>query len=263
MRRAANRGLVVFASVAFATTLPFAARAFQAGASKSKQPAHAPQLGDSKINPKDGLKYLWIPPGKFTEGCSTGDNDCYEDELPQRNITLTKGFWLGDTEVTQAASQKIMRKNPSWFKGPTLPVEEILWDDADRYCRAIGGRLPTEAEWEYAARAGTTEPRYGDLDKVAWHYGNSNLTSHPVGLKEPNAFGLHDMLGNVLEWTHTWYTVQLSQETTDPQGPRDAEFKSLKGGSWWDYPPLVRSSFRSRIEPEHTDRNIGFRCVSP
>jgi formylglycine-generating enzyme required for sulfatase activity len=263
MRRAARWGGVVLASVALATTFPFAAAAFQAAASKSKQPAHAPQLGDSKINPKDGLKYLWIPPGKFTEGCSTGDNDCYEDELPQRNITLTKGFWLGDTEVTQAAFQKIMRKNPSWFKGPTLPVEEIQWDDADRYCRAIGGRLPSEAEWEYAARAGTTGPLYGDLDKIAWYYGNSNLTSHPVGLKEPNAFGLHDMLGNVLEWTYTWYTVQLSQETTDPKGPRDAEFKSLKGGSWWDYPPLVRSSFRSRIEPEHTDRNIGFRCVSP
>jgi formylglycine-generating enzyme required for sulfatase activity len=268
MKRAANRGLVVVALGAFATTLPSNLGAFQgSGTSKgaAAKTSSAPKPGDSKVNPKDGLKYLWIPAGKFTEGCSPGDNQCYEDEFPDRKITLTKGFWLGDTEVTQAAYQKIMGKNPSWFKGANLPAEEMTWDDADGYCSAIGGRLPTEAEWEYAARAGTTEPRYGDLDKVAWYYGNAGLKSHPVGLKEPNAFGLHDMLGNVLEWTHTWYTVQLSQETTDPQGPGEytfAEFKSLKGGSWWDVPKLVRSSFRSRIEPEHTDRNIGFRCVS-
>src|ERR1700722_8102528 len=106
MKRAANRGLLALASVAFVATMPSHVAAFQ----PAGKAAHAPQLGDSKINPKDGLKYLWIPPGKYTEGCSTGDNDCYEDEVPQRKITLTKGFWLGDTEVTQAAFQKIMRK---------------------------------------------------------------------------------------------------------------------------------------------------------
>jgi len=263
----ANWGAMVLAPVAFAMAWPFSAAAFQSGSGSGKAakaaPAKAPQLGDSKINPKDGLKYLWIPPGKFIEGCSPGDSDCYEDELPQRNITLTKGFWLGDTEVPQSAFVKIMKRNPSWSKGPNLPAEEIQWEVADIYCRRIGGRLPTEAEWEYAARAGTTQPRYGDLDKIGWFYENAGLMSHPVGQKEPNAFGLHDMLGNVLEWTHTWYTVQLSQETTDPKGPSYGEFKSLKGGSWWDYAPLVRASFRSRIEPDHTDRNIGFRCVSP
>lgn len=273
-----NFKLTAIWALAMAAMLPLSVFAFQSGTApqgktaakaasgaKKAAPAAPPKLGDSKINPKDGLKYLWIPPGKFKAGCSEGDTDCYEDEFPVREITISKGFWLGDTEVTQAAFHKVFprAKNASWFKGPDLPVDEVYWEDADAYCRAIGGRLPTEWEWEYAARAGSTRPRYGDLDKVAWYFDNAGLVSHPVGQKEPNAFGLHDMLGNVLEWTHTWYTVQLSQETTDPKGPVAAEFKSLKGGSWWDYAPLVRSSYRSRIEPEHTDRNIGFRCVSP
>jgi formylglycine-generating enzyme required for sulfatase activity len=229
----------------------------------AKAKASPPKFGDSKINPKDGNRYLYIPPGKFTEGCSPGDEDCYDDEFPIRHITLTKGFWLAETEVTQASWVKVTHlRNPSYFKGPDLPVEEMTWDNADLYCKAIGGRLPNAAEWEYAARAGTTGKRYGDLDEVAWHFGNSDLVTHPVRQKKPNAFGLYDMLGNVVEWTYTWYTVQISQEDIDPQGPKDAEFKELRGGGFFDLPELVRASYRSRIEPEHTDRNIGMRCVS-
>jgi len=235
------------------------ALAFQSAGGKT---GAAPKVGDSKVNPKDGLRYKWIPPGTFTSGCSQGDDDCYEDEFPNRKITLTRGFWLGETEVTQQAYQKIIGDNPSVFEGPNLPVEMVTWNDADFYCRTIGGRLPTEAEWEYAARAGTTGPRYGKLDDIAWYWANSKFSTHPVGQKKPNAFGLYDMLGNVVEWTHTWYTVEISQENINPTGPSLAEFKSLKGGGWWDDPDLVRASYRSRIEPGDTDYNIGFRCVS-
>jgi formylglycine-generating enzyme required for sulfatase activity len=236
--------------------------AFQSSESQATAAKAALKPGDVRVNPKDGLKYVWIPPGNVTTGCSTGDNECYEDEYPQRKVTLTRGFWLSQTEVTQAAFEKVMEYNPSVFEGANLPVEMVTWNDADEYCRAIGGRLPSEAEWEYAARAGTTTPRYGNLDDVAWYWQNSDFSTHQVGQKKPNAFGLYDMLGNVVEWTYTWYWVQLNQENINPTGPPIGEFKSLKGGGWWDDPDLVRASYRSRIEPGDTDFNIGFRCVS-
>jgi len=217
--------------------------------------------GDSKINPKDGLTYLWVPPGNFTSGCSPGDNECFPDEYPPRKVTLTKGFWLGKTEVTQAAFERIMGYNPSVFEGPELPVEYVSWVEADQYCRVIGGRLPSEAEWEYAARAGTTGSRYGNLDEIAWYWGNSRAT-HPVGQKKPNAFGLYDMLGNVVEWTYTFYWVQLNQENINPTGPSTAEYKSLRGGGWWDDANLVRASYRRHFETGDFDYNIGFRCAA-
>ena len=217
--------------------------------------------GDSKINPQDGLTYLWIPPGNFTSGCSPGDNECFPDEYPPRKVTLTRGFWLGKTEVTQAAFEHLMGYNPSVFEGPDLPVEYVSWVEADQYCRAIGGRLPSEAEWEYAARGGTAGGRYGNLDEIAWYWGNSRST-HPVGQKKPNAFGLYDMLGNVVEWTYTFYWVQLNQENINPTGPSTAEYKSLRGGGWWDDAPLIRASYRRHFETGDFDYNIGFRCAA-
>ena len=124
---------------------------------KASGSAGSPKLGDSKVNPKDGLTYLWIPPGSYIDGCSPKDTDCFPDETPNRKTTLTRGFWLSRTEVTQAAFEHVMGYNPSIFQGSDLPVEYVSWVEADEYCGAIGGRLPSEAEWEYAARAGTTE----------------------------------------------------------------------------------------------------------
>jgi formylglycine-generating enzyme required for sulfatase activity len=109
------------------------------------------QAGATRVNPKDGLTYVWIPPGKFMVGCSPSDNECEDFEKPAHEVTLTKGFWTGQTEVTQEAYQRVTKSNPSTFTGGKLPVENVSWTEADEYCRATSGRLPTEAEWEYSA----------------------------------------------------------------------------------------------------------------
>jgi formylglycine-generating enzyme required for sulfatase activity len=262
-RREAKRRSLVCACLVVAAVVPPGVVAFQqSGDQKNGANAAGPKQGDAKVNPQDGLRYLWIPPGSLTTGCSSADKECYEDEYPSRKVTLTRGFWLSQTEVTQAAFRKIMDYNPSVLEGDDLPVDSVSWNEADTYCTAIGGRLPSAAEWEYAARAGTTGSRYGNLDDIAWYWGNSNWTTHPVGKKKPNAFGLYDMLGNVVEWTHTFYTVQLNQENINPTGPSTAEYIELRGGGWWDDADLVRASYRRRFEPTDEDYNIGFRCVS-
>ena len=247
-----GRALRAWAPILVATVLTIGANAFQ---------NTGPQPGDAKTNPKDGLRYLWIPPGSFTQGCSADDRECYGDEKPARRVTLTKGFWLGETEVTQSAYQRVTGKNPSNFKGPNLPVEQVTWTNASAYCRAIGGRLATEAEWEFAARGGSAQSRYDDVGEIAWYGANSKSTTHPVAQKKPNDYGLYDMLGNVVEWTNDWHTAAISRENIDPKGPGQGEFKVLRGGGWFDDSSVIRASYRSRIEVEDFDYNIGFRCV--
>ncbi|MEO5927000.1 MAG: formylglycine-generating enzyme family protein [Bryobacteraceae bacterium] len=261
LRQASNCALS-FTALTFLAAFPSAAFQNTAAKQPAKQ-ATGPKAGDVKVNPVDKQRYVWIPPGTFESGCSKGDNECIEDEFPTRKITLTKGFWLGETEATQEAWDRLITYNPSLFQTPDRPVEMTTWDDADFFCTSIGGRLPTEAEWEWAARGGTKSARYGNINDIAWYWDNSDFKSHPVKQKKPNAFGLYDMLGNVVEWTHTWYTVQHNQENIDPTGPATAEYKSLRGGGWWDNPALIRVSYRRRFETGDYDYNIGFRCVSP
>jgi formylglycine-generating enzyme required for sulfatase activity len=219
-----------------------------------------------RINPKDGLPYVFIPPGRFMMGCSPGDNECYDNEKPSHAEQIANGFWLGQTEVTQAAWKKVMNDNPSEYKGDQLPVENVDWNQAGDYCKAIGGRLPTEKEWEYAARAGATGARYGPPGEVAWYVWNSGVLTvdgsaevrktHPVGLKEANAFGLYDMLGNVWEWT-------ADDWAASPVGSVDAcaGCKVTRGGSWSSDTNGVRASCRSRGGPAKRNDVIGFRCV--
>ena len=194
----------------------------------------------SKVNPKDGLTYVWIPPGRFTMGCSPGDLECANDEKPARPVAIARGFWLGETLVTQAAWKRVTGSDPSYFKGDDQPVEQVNWDDSQRYCAAIGGRLPTEAEWEYAARAGNAAARYGDLDSIAWYAGNSRNETHPVKQKEPNAWGLYDMLGNLLEWT----------------GER-----VMRGSAWHEPPRLARVSRRFPYLGGYRSKPCGLRCL--
>jgi formylglycine-generating enzyme required for sulfatase activity len=217
--------------------------------------------GAKKVNPKDGLTYVWIPPGTFRMGCSPGDNECFDNEKPAHQVTITKGFWLGETPVTQQAWQRVTGQNPSNFKGPSLPIETVNWDEAKAYCVAIGGRLPTEAEWEYAARAGSTGARYGNLDEIAWYSGNSGSQTHEVRRKSPNAFGLFDMLGNVWQWTAGWYGDYQPGAHSDPPGAASGQYRALRGGSWYNDSRLARVSYRGRYAPGDRLNVIGLRCV--
>jgi formylglycine-generating enzyme len=219
-----------------------------------------PQAGEVRINPKDNLRYVWIPPGKFMLGCSPGDSECCDDEKPAHQVNISRGFWMGQTPVTQAAYMAVTgRPNPSRFKGDDLPVEQVSWEEANSYCEAVGMRLPTEAEWEYAARAGTTGARYGDLDQIAWHSGNSGGKTHPVAQKAPNAWGLFDMVGNVWEWCSDWHGGYSERKQDDPTGSASGKHKVLRGGSWSDNAWFVRVSNRGRFEPTNRNDDIGFR----
>ncbi|MGA3213220.1 MAG: formylglycine-generating enzyme family protein [Terriglobales bacterium] len=219
----------------------------------------------TKVNPKDGLTYVWIAPGKFQMGCAANDQDCGDDEKPLHEVTISKGFYIGQTLVTQAAYQKVMGSNPSRFHGEKmpLPAENMPWNDAVAYCTAVGMRLPTEAEWEYAARAGDTGPRYGNLDAIAWYSQNSNGTTRPVGKKLPNAWKLSDMLGNVWEWTADRYDKDYyaHSEKQDPKGAADGEDRAVRGGCWNSSADIVRASQRVSTESTSHGANVGFRCA--
>jgi formylglycine-generating enzyme required for sulfatase activity len=220
----------------------------------------------TRLNSKDGLTYVWILPGTFTMGCSPDDSergDCSVGDEPTHQVTITKGFWIGQTEVTQAAYVRVIGSNPSYFHhGAILPVETISWDEARAYCAAAGMRLPTEAEWEYAARGGTSSARYGTLDAVAWHSGNSRRNTHDIALKQPNRYGLYDMLGNVWEWTADRFEPHYyrSSPSSDPQGPSAVELRTMRGGFWstYDWP---RASDRFGLSPGSRYSNLGVRCA--
>jgi len=217
----------------------------------------------ARVNPKDVQLYVYIPPGEFTMGCSAGDSDCLSHENPTHPVRITQGFWLGQTEVTQAAYHKVTGQAPSFFEGDQRPVENVDWYQAASYCQAVGMRLPTEAEWEYAARAGSPGARYGALDDVAWYDKNSGRETKPVGGKKPNDWGLYDMLGNVWEWTADPYDGNSyhSSLSTDPAGPASGDRRVLRGGSWIVDPAFVRVSYRLRGVPTYRGYTGGFRCA--
>jgi formylglycine-generating enzyme required for sulfatase activity len=198
-------------------------------------------------------------------GCSEDDGQCRDHENPLHIVRLTRGFWLGQTPVTQAAYEKVIGADPSTFKGQQLPVETVNWREASKYCEAVGGRLPTEAEWEYAARAGSQQAYYGELDKIAWYYANSDGKTHQVGQKQANPWGLYDILGNVWEWVADWfqedYYRSLSSPAIDPKGPPSGEMRVLRGGAWNYSAGYLRVSSRAGIQTEGRGYNVGFRCV--
>ena len=215
----------------------------------------------TKLNPTDGLTYVWIPPGTFQMGCSPDDSTCNAEEKPAHPVRLTKGFWIGQTPVTQAAYKKVVGNNPSSFHGDRLPVDSVSWDDANAYCKRLDMSLPTEAEWEYAARAGNGTSRYAPVALIAWYAANSGSTTHEVGQKQANAYGLYDMLGNVWEWVADWYGPYDAKASQDPKGPPTGEYRTLRGGSWGDDPPQLRVSARDQGEPAGRFNVNGFRCA--
>jgi formylglycine-generating enzyme required for sulfatase activity len=221
------------------------------------------QQGQTLWSSKDGLRYVWIPPGAFQMGCSPSDDDCRRDEQPAHSVTIAKGFWMGQSLVTQTAYQRVMGKNPSYFRGEHLPVEQVSWGEATAYCAAVGMRLPTEAEWEYAARAGSTTARYGDLKAIAWYSENSDGKTHQVWEKQPNDWKLYDILGNVSEWTADWYGENYYRQSPEqnPHGPSSGQYRVLRGGGWSFAAEFERTSQRDRLEPEYRANSAGFRCV--
>ncbi|MBN8732071.1 MAG: SUMF1/EgtB/PvdO family nonheme iron enzyme [Acidobacteria bacterium] len=219
---------------------------------------HAPEL---RRRGPDGLNYVSIEPGRFVMGSPPQDSRPHV--LPAAaEVQLTNGFWITETEVTQAAFERLMGSNPSRFRADDQPVDSITWDEARLYCERVGGRLPTEAEWEYAARAGERDWKPGLEDRVAWHGGNSSGRTHAVRTKAPNEFGLYDMLGNVCEWTGTWYKSGVSGGV-NPTGPASGPGHSLRGGEWNTPPDSIR--FWENAWAPDADRleTVGFRCVLP
>jgi len=247
----------------------------------AQEPSPADQVKTNSI----GMKLVWIPPGEFMMGSKFspqqvsrrygGDPVRFQHEHPQRKVTLTRGFWMAQSEVTQAQYRAVMGSNPSHSKGDTLPVEKVSWHDAMEFSRKLSekeGRtytLPTEAQWEYAARAGTdTAYSFGDdpsqLGEYAWYRHDSGWTTRPVETKKPNAFGLYDMHGNIWEWCLDWYQGSYNGlGHVDPIGPRSGQSRVARGGAWHFYAGPYRSAVREGYNPDARNRylDVGFRVV--
>ena len=201
-----------------------------------------------------------IPGGEYTSG-SNGFND----ERPKKNIFLNP-FFIDKYEVTQKDFSKIFKKHSSEFRGGSLPVDHVNWYQARDYCNESGKRLPTEAEWEKAARATTSELFYWGAepdDSFAWHWDNSKYKTHPVGEKKPNKYGLYDMSGNVWEWTADWYGENYYQgrSSSNPKSPFNGKHRVLRGGSFMDKPEGLRVTRRNWDLPGAQFKNFGFRCA--
>ena len=220
-------------------------------------------------SPIAGMEFVRVPAGEFLMGSTSEEADSREQ--PVTRVRISRAFELGKHEVTQAEWEAVMGSNPSRFDecGGDCPVEEVSWDDVQEFIgrlNALAGearyRLPTEAEWEYAARAGTSGDRYGgDLDAIAWYGGNSGGRTHAVGQKAPNAWGLHDMLGNVGEWVQDWYGDYPGGSVTDPQGPASGSYRVYRGGSWLFVARYCRASNRNLNTPGDRIRILGFRLL--
>ena len=218
-----------------------------------------------------GMQFKRIPEGSFLMGSPMDEKDREDDENPQHKVTLTQPFYLGVYEVTQEQYEKVMGVNPSEFKGAKLPVERVSWDDAQDFCKKLSKReenmiyrLPTEAEWEYACRAGTKDAYYWgnhSWGRHAWCKENGEGKTHEVGTRQPNAWGLYDMGGNVWEWCADWYAAYPAGEQEDPKGAATGLRRVFRGGSWIIAPKYCRSANRSCLMPGVNYNSAGFRVV--
>ena len=214
----------------------------------------------------------WIPPGRFLMGSPSSDRERDEDEV-QHEVVLSHGFFMAETECTQAQWQSVMGRNTAKFKGADRPVERVNWLQATEFCQKLTSkqrqegllpegwewRLPTEAEWEYAARAGTTGTRYGKLDLIGWYVWNAEGQTHAVKGKVSNAWGLYDMIGNVWEWCADWHGKYPTGSVTDPTGPSSGSYRVFRGGAWNLVADGARSAVRDRSFPRYSETFLGFR----
>lgn len=236
----------------------------------------------------DGSGFVRIPAGEFQMGSQTGA----DDERPVHRVRISRAFELGKFEVTQTQWEAVMQRppdahapahqepaasstsntpvNPSHFKGPTLPVENVSWEDVQQFLQRLNAldkehqyRLPTEAEWEYACRAGNSSEQTDGLDARAWYKVNANGRTQPVGQKQPNAWGLYDMQGNVWEWVQDWYAPDYysRSQAADPPGAGPAAYKVYRGGSWYSSAGDCRASLRGLDSPTNHYYSLGFRLV--
>lgn len=227
-------------------------------------------LFPSKSVTSRAIALIEIPAGSFTMGIKVPQGH-FSPDGPAHQVTLTQAFWMGKFPVTQGQWQAVMGNTPSFYQdaGLDAPVEEVSWDDAQQFLAKLNGmqqdwifRLPTEAEWEYACRAGDQGEQDANLDAIAWYDQNSGDKPHPVGQKQPNAFGLYDMQGNVLQWCQDWSGGYPPDPAEDPKGPTDGEFRILRGGSFVDKAEQVRSTSRNAYAPDHSLMFAGFRVCA-
>jgi len=227
------------------------------------------------------MKFAWIPPGRFRMGSPPGEAERSDNET-QHWVTLTRGFYLGVHLVTQGPWRWVMDSNPSNFKGNNRPVDTVSWDDCQEFCRRLSEldgrryRLPTEAEWEYACRAGTTTPfSFGDTISTDQANYDGNYTyrrgkkgkfleiTTSVGSFPANAWGLHDMHGNLWEWCQDWFGPYPTEEAIDPIGPESGSARVLRGGSWRDHAWVCRAAYRHKDGPGKRYHRLGCRvCLS-
>ncbi|MEO7415123.1 MAG: formylglycine-generating enzyme family protein [Opitutaceae bacterium] len=264
------------------------------------------QAREIRTVPELGIELVKLDAGKFVMGSPRSDIMRFTDEPTQVEIGLSKDFWIGKTEVTQRQWEALMGNNPSVARkaGPEAPVEFVSWEEATAFCAKLTAReraagrlpegyvysLPTEAQWEYACRAGTTEAHAGNLDEMAWYSRNAGIHPHPVAQKQPNAWGIYDMHGNVWEWTADWYRASVvggrgrgpagggappagtpagsapgaggaADDATDPAGAVEGTLRVLRGGAYNMPDAAARSAYRLRLEPETKLKTIGFRVA--
>ncbi|WP_035277333.1 formylglycine-generating enzyme family protein [Desulforegula conservatrix] len=215
------------------------------------------------------MMFAYIPPGEFLMGSPLSEEGRLDVE-EQHHVRINKGFYMQTTEVTQGQWKAVMGNNPSEFKGcgDNCPVDNVSWEDANEFIIALNKmkkgifRLPTEEEWEYACRAGSSEAVYGNKDDIAWYNNNSNKTTHPVMTKRPNDWNLYDMIGNVCEWCSDDYDYYPKENTTNRTASSLDHMRVVqRGGSWFCDTRICRAAHRGNFSPVFKFNDFGFRLV--
>ncbi len=210
--------------------------------------------------------------GTFTMGATSEMENPWDEEKPAHKVTITNDYYIGETQVTQALWKAVMESNTSRFEGNNLPVERVSWNDCQNFIEKLNTltgehfRLPTEAEWEFAARGGNKSKHYqysgsNNLDDVAWYFGNSGSKTHLVATKQANELGIYDMSGNVWEWCQDWFGDYKSSAQTNPTGPSSGSFRVFRGGRWGSEARSCRSSHRNNGIPDFGYNNLGLRLT--